>query len=74
VQGIYRHTRNPMYLGMTMIQLGIGAVLGNVWIMALSIASLTIVHLTAVRPEEEYLTERFGDAYVQYKKRVRRFL
>jgi len=74
VQGVYRFTRNPMYLGLTLFQLGLGIALGNGWIAALAPLSLGIVHWLAVRPEEAYLTEKFGDPYRRYSARVRRYL
>jgi protein-S-isoprenylcysteine O-methyltransferase Ste14 len=74
VQGIYRYTRNPMYVGMTLMTLGIGAALGNVWILGGALVGLIVVHYTAVLPEERYLGEKFGDSYAQYKKSVRRYL
>ena len=74
VQGIYRYTRNPMYVGLTLLQLGLGIALGNGWIAALSLIALAIVHFLAVRPEEAYLTEKFGESYVAYKRTVRRYL
>jgi protein-S-isoprenylcysteine O-methyltransferase Ste14 len=74
VKGIYRYTRNPMYVGMTLIQLGLGVALGNGWVAALSPLALAIVHVIAVRPEEAYLTEKFGESYMQYRAAVRRYL
>ena len=74
VKGIYRYTRNPMYIGLTLIQLGLGIALGNAWIAALAPIGLTVVHFIAVRPEEAYLTEKFGASYLSYKAAVRRYL
>lgn len=73
-QGIYRYTRNPMYVGMTCLQLGIGALAGNWWIVGLAPVALLVVHATAVVPEERYLAHRFGDSYEKYKRSVRRYL
>src|SRR5205814_937857 len=72
--GPYRFTRNPMYVGMTSIPLGVGLLLGNLWIGGLALLSLFVVHFIAVRPEEAYLTERFGEPYRAYLRRVRRYL
>jgi protein-S-isoprenylcysteine O-methyltransferase Ste14 len=74
VKGIYRRTRNPMYAGVTLFQLGLGISLGNGWVAALSLVGLMIVHFLAVLPEEAYLTEKFGESYVRYKASVRRYL
>jgi protein-S-isoprenylcysteine O-methyltransferase Ste14 len=74
VQGIYRHTRNPMYVGVTVIQMGLGVLLDNLWISMLAPLALALVHFIAVRPEEAYLAEKFGDSYLHYKASVRRYL
>jgi protein-S-isoprenylcysteine O-methyltransferase Ste14 len=74
VQGPYRFTRNPMYVGMTLITVGLGIALNNLWISALAPVALFAVHMFAVLPEERYLTEKFGAPYVEYLKRVRRYL
>jgi protein-S-isoprenylcysteine O-methyltransferase Ste14 len=63
-----------MYLGLSLFQLGLGIALGNAWIAALAPLALAIVHVLAVRPEEAYLTEKFGDPYLRYIARVRRYL
>jgi protein-S-isoprenylcysteine O-methyltransferase Ste14 len=74
IEGPYRFSRNPLYLAMTIAQIGIGLLLDNVWIVALSAASLTAVHFIAVRPEEEaYLLDRFGEPYRRYLASVRRY-
>jgi protein-S-isoprenylcysteine O-methyltransferase Ste14 len=74
VEGIYRHTRNPMYVGMTCLTIGIGVALDNLWIVALAPLGLVFVHFIAVLPEERYLEEKFGDSYRAFKKSVRRYL
>ena len=72
--GVYRITRNPMYVGMALLQIAIGVGLGNWWIVILVPAVLAIVHATAVRHEELYLEAKFADEYRQYKTTVRRWL
>ena len=72
--GPYRFTRNPMYVGMTLLTIGLGAGIGTLWTVPLSLAALGAVHLLAVRPEERYLAAKFGEPYLQYKARVRRYL
>jgi protein-S-isoprenylcysteine O-methyltransferase Ste14 len=74
VRGIYRYTRNPMYLGITLFQLGLGIATGSGWIAALAPLALAIVHFIAVRPEEAYLAEKFGTSYLEYRAAVRRYL
>ncbi len=72
--GIFRFTRNPMYVGMALVQAGIGLGLGNAWIVALVPVSLAVVYATAVRHEEAYLERKFGRSYLSYKASVRRWL
>jgi len=74
LSGAYRFTRNPMYLGMTWIQVGLGLALNNLWISLLAAFSLLAVHFIAVLPEEGYLTEKFGDSYRSYLVKVRRYI
>lgn len=72
--GVYRFTRNPMYLGMALLQIGIGIGFANGWIVALVPPVLVIVYSIAIRPEEVYLESKFGESYTEYKKSVRRWL
>ncbi|MEO8602179.1 MAG: cation:dicarboxylase symporter family transporter [bacterium] len=71
--GVYRRTRNPMYVGLALIQLGIGIGLANGWIVALVPVVLATVYATAIRHEEAYLERKFGDGYLAYKRSVRRW-
>lgn len=73
-RGPYRFTRNPMYMGVTFIQTGLGFALGNLWISILAPVALLIVHFIAVLPEEQYLAQKFGAGYRDYCQRVRRYL
>ena len=74
LQGPYRFTRNPMYLGMTLITLGVGLALNNLWIALFALLALSTVHVIAVLPEERYLSEKFGERYEAFRTRVRRYL
>jgi protein-S-isoprenylcysteine O-methyltransferase Ste14 len=74
VQGIYRKTRNPVYVGMTLFQLGLGAALDNPWISAFALIGLIVVHVIAIRPEERYLAQKFGESYLRYQKSVHRYI
>ncbi|MER8505774.1 isoprenylcysteine carboxylmethyltransferase family protein [Mesorhizobium sp. M0199] len=74
VDGIYRWTRNPFYLGATLIYLGLGVAAGSLWGIALVIPLLWVINTGVIAPEERYLERKFGDAYRAYKTRVRRWL
>ena len=72
--GIYRHTRNPMYLGMALALLGWCVALGS--LAALLLLAAFVAYMTAfqIRPEERALEAKFGAPYGAYKARVRRWL
>ncbi len=72
--GIYRYSRNPMYVAVAIVQIGVGLGLGNLWIVAFTALSLTAVYVVAIRHEEAYLDAKFGDEYRRYKARVRRWI
>ena len=72
--GIYRWTRNPIYLGFFLVYGGIGVASRSLWILILTLPlAITIRHGVIAR-EEAYLERRFGDTYRDYKARVRRWL
>ena len=73
-QGPYRYSRNPMYVGMTLIQAGIGVALGNLWILLLLVPTLAILQRAVIEKEEAYLQRKFGDSYLRYRNSVRRWL
>lgn len=72
--GIYRWTRNPMYLGMAFLQVAAGIWKSSVWVLLALVASMLGVYYLAIRHEEAYLERKFGDAYRAYKAAVPRWL
>jgi protein-S-isoprenylcysteine O-methyltransferase Ste14 len=72
--GVYRFTRNPMYLGMALGYAGLAVLLNSVWCLLLLPVALVSVHVLAIRPEERYLSKKFGEEYRDYLKRVRRWI
>lgn len=73
-RGPFRLTRNPMYLQMVLVCIGLAIVLWNVWILLLTPLCAWTLQRLAIRPEEVYLEGKFGESYVAYKKRVRRWI
>jgi protein-S-isoprenylcysteine O-methyltransferase Ste14 len=72
--GPYRLTRNPMYLQMVLVCVGLSIAFANVWILMLTPACALMLQTLAIQPEEEYLEEKFGQTYRDYRARVRRWL
>ncbi|HVP29328.1 MAG TPA: isoprenylcysteine carboxylmethyltransferase family protein [Myxococcota bacterium] len=72
--GAFRLTRNPMYVGMALLQTAIALGWGNGWILLLVPVSMVVVYATAIRHEEAYLERKFGETYLAYKRSVRRWI
>jgi protein-S-isoprenylcysteine O-methyltransferase Ste14 len=73
-RGPYNLSRNPMYVGFAFIYLGLGTLISWGWSIVLLPVVLTVVYLYVIRREERYLTAKFGQEYLDYKKRVRRWI
>jgi len=72
--GPNRYSRNPGYLSLTLLYLGIGFILNNIWILGLSIPVILVMDLLIIRSEESYLEAVFGEEYLRYKSTVRRWI
>jgi|SRR6266536_537342 len=72
--GVYRLSRNPMYTGLSIAYLGLALLFGSWWPLALWPLVIVAVRQLVIRPEERYLTQRFGQTYTDYQSRVRRWL
>lgn len=73
-QGIYRMTRNPMYLGLALLYAGVAVLLNSLISLVLLVGVIAIIQFTVIRREEAYLNRAFGAEYQAYTKRVRRWL
>jgi protein-S-isoprenylcysteine O-methyltransferase Ste14 len=72
--GPYRFTRNPIYLGMMLGLIGLAVALDSLWLLAMLVPFYLVIRYGVVAREEAYLERKFGDAYLGYKSRVRRWL
>jgi protein-S-isoprenylcysteine O-methyltransferase Ste14 len=72
--GAFRYTRNPMYLGMVVLMLGIGLVFSNFWAVLLAPVLWFALDRGVVRREEAYLEAKFGDDYRALLAATRRWL
>jgi protein-S-isoprenylcysteine O-methyltransferase Ste14 len=73
-RGPFTFSRNPLYLQMVVICVGFAVLLMNWWVLALTPVAAWLLQRLAILPEEAYLERKFGDAYLAYKRRVRRWL
>jgi protein-S-isoprenylcysteine O-methyltransferase Ste14 len=74
MSGPYRFTRNPMYVGLTLIYLGVAGTRAELWPVIVLPVLLAYVNFIVIPVEEQHLREAFGDSYAQYSARVRRWL
>lgn len=73
-RGPFRVTRNPMYLQMLLLCVGVAVMRWDVWTLLLTPLGAWVLRKGAIEPEEAYLERKFGQAYLDYKRRVRRWL
>ena len=72
--GIHGWSRNPIYIGMFLIYIGIGLAAQSPWVLMITLPLAITIRYGVVAREEAYLERRFGDEYRHYKSRVRRWL
>ncbi len=71
--GIYRFTRNPMYLGMAAIHLGLALSFGSLGALVGLLPAIFAIQTQVIAREEAYMARRFGSEYAAYRQRVRRW-
>jgi protein-S-isoprenylcysteine O-methyltransferase Ste14 len=72
--GPYRFSRNPMYVAMSAVYVGLSLLMGVVWPLVLLPIVLLSLSALVIRREERYLGDAFGEEYGAYRARVRRWL
>ncbi len=72
--GVYRYSRNPIYLAMVLFGVGFGVATLNLWIILTTIGAGIIFNFFVIPPEEAYLGRRFGPDYGHYKTKTRRWV
>ena len=73
-KGLYSISRNPMYTGLLCLYSGLALLVGNWWTLLFIPLVIFILQAYVIRREERYLTRRFGQQFIDYKKHVRRWL
>ncbi len=72
--GVYRFTRNPMYLGLLLLLFGYGYWQQNLLNLLICAGFVAYMNRFQIKPEEVFLEQKFGKAYTEYKARVRRWV
>jgi protein-S-isoprenylcysteine O-methyltransferase Ste14 len=72
--GLYRFTRNPMYIGFALCTFGLAVLVDSAWVLLAVPVGLVLIHRIVVTREELYLERKFGEEYLTYKRRVRRWI
>ncbi len=72
--GAFRYSRNPMYLSLTLLYLGLTSLINSLWMLLLVMPLLVVMQRGVVEREEQYLEAKFGEEYLRYKMRVRRWI
>ena len=71
--GPYRFSRNPSYVSLSLLYVGVGIAADSIWILGLLASTLTVMHYGVICREERYLENKFDEEYLRYKRRVRRW-
>jgi protein-S-isoprenylcysteine O-methyltransferase Ste14 len=74
MDGPFQYTRNPLYMALTTIYIGITLSTGVLWFLVTLVPVLVVMHWKIVRREEQFLEAKFGEVYRDYKTRVRRWV
>lgn len=74
VIGIYRYSRNPMYLAIVLVLLGISMYLGGISSLMVLVLFVIYINLFQIIPEEKILENKFGERYSKYTDNVRRWI
>lgn len=72
--GPFRFSRNPIYVAMTGLYLGVALLANSLWLLVLLAPLLVVMQWGVILREERYLARRFGESYLAYKAAVRRWL
>lgn len=72
--GAFHYSRNPTYLALTLLYVGIALVLGSPWVLLMGVPAVALTQWGVVLREERYLEAKFGEEYRRYKTNVRQWL
>jgi len=72
--GAYRFSRNPLYLSLLLLLFGIAVLISSLWLFFTIPVLYMLFLFKAVKPEERYLSQKFGEEYLNYLAKVRRWI
>ena len=73
-EGVFRFSRNPIYLAFTLIYLGFAFAFNSSWALVFLVPVLVVIDRGQIPREEKYLARKFGEEYFRYKVKVRRWI
>ena len=73
-EGAFRFSRNPAYLALTLLYLGIASLINSIWVFLMIVPTVIVMQRGVIKREERYLERKFGEEYLRYKERVRRWI
>lgn len=74
IEGSFKYSRNPMYVGMALALAGLFVILGSLWPVFGIPVFMILMHYVFILPEEKDLEKKFGAQFLDYKKKVRRWI
>jgi len=72
--GVYRLTRNPIYIGLLIVVMAVAISVNSVWVLLSIVPLFLLLQFGVVLREERYLSTKFGSGYDDYRRRVRRWI
>ncbi len=72
--GIYKYSRNPIYLAIIILNVGLSLIFNSVWILIDTLFIAILLNHFLIKKEEKFLENEFGTLYKEYKKKVKRWI
>lgn len=73
-KGSFRISRNPLYFSLLLLLFGIAVIIFSIWLFLMVPVLYIVLLFKAIKPEERYLTQKFGKEYLEYSSKVRRWI
>ncbi len=72
--GSFKYSRNPLYLGAIILLFGLGIITDVLWLIIFIPLTIILIQIIFIKPEEKYLSKKFGEDYKKYLKKTRRWI